>query len=180
MGNLLVFWDIPIGGVLVQILESQLTLHGPSLVPRPSPFFVLRFSFSIIHRSGRVRKTGKAWKHLSREWHLVDARWSYGGRGPRSNNVLDFIIDHSNDSQDSWGLQDQQYLTSLVRNSLYRLLHTSWLMGNAPHTSTSLPPDVIHMIGVPRPSPFFVLFRFRVWYWMKTEEQKMGEVWEQG
>ena len=28
-------------------------------------------------------------------------------------------------------------------------------MGNAPHTSTSRPPDVIHVIGVPRPSPFF-------------------------
>lgn len=26
---LLVFWDIAIGGVLVQILEDQLTLHGP-------------------------------------------------------------------------------------------------------------------------------------------------------
>jgi len=28
-------------------------------------------------------------------------------------------------------------------------------MGNTPHTSTSRPPDVIHVIGVPRPSPFF-------------------------
>ena len=28
------------------------------LVPRPPPFFVLRFAFSIIHESGRVRKTG--------------------------------------------------------------------------------------------------------------------------
>ena len=55
-----------------------------------------------------------------------------GGRGPRSNNVLDFIIECSNDSQDSWGSQDRQYSTSLVRNSLYCLLHTSWLMGNAP------------------------------------------------
>jgi len=38
----------------------------PSLVPRPPPFFVLRFAFSIIHGSGRARKTGKAWFHLSR------------------------------------------------------------------------------------------------------------------
>ena len=52
--------------------------------------------------------------------------------GPRSNNVLDSIIERSNDSQDSWGSQDRQYSTSLVRNSLYHLLHTSWLMGNAP------------------------------------------------
>ena len=38
-----------------------------SLVPRPTPFFVLRFAFSIIHGGGRARKTGKAWEHLSRE-----------------------------------------------------------------------------------------------------------------
>ena len=31
-------------------------------------------------------------------------------------------------------------------------------------TSTSRPPDVIHVIGVPRPSPFFVLFHFHVLY----------------
>ena len=30
-------------------------------------FFVLRFAFSIVHGNGRVRKTGKAWEHLSRE-----------------------------------------------------------------------------------------------------------------
>ena len=119
--------------------------------------------------SGRVRKTGKAWEHLSREWRLVDARWTYEGRGPRSNNVLDFIIERSNDSQDSWGSQDRQYSTSLVRNSLYHLLHTSWLMGNAPHTSTLRPPDVIHVIGVPRSSPFFALFHFHV-----NKEQKNG------
>jgi len=77
------------------------SLFLTSLVPRPSPFFVLRFSFSIIHGSERARKTGKAWEHLSCEWRLVDARLTYWGRGPRSNNVLDFIIEHSNDSQDS-------------------------------------------------------------------------------
>ena len=52
-----------------------------SLVPRPPPFFVLRFAFSIIHGSGRARKTGKAWSHLSRAWRQVDARWTYGGEG---------------------------------------------------------------------------------------------------
>jgi len=44
-------------------------------VPRPPRFFVLRFAFSIIHGSGRARKTGKAWEHLSCERRLVDARW---------------------------------------------------------------------------------------------------------
>ena len=60
---------------------------------------------------------------------------------------------------------------SLVRNSLYHLLHTSWLMGNAPHTSTSRPPDVIHVMGVPRPSLFFA---------PKPKNKKTGEAWERG
>ena len=59
-----------------------------------------------------------------------------GGRGPRSNNVLDFIE------------RSPIAKTPEVRN--------------ASSTSTSHPPDVIHVIGVPRPSPLFVLFRFRV------------------
>jgi len=32
--------------------------------------------FSIIHGSGKARKTGKAWSHLSRAWRQVDARWT--------------------------------------------------------------------------------------------------------
>ena len=51
-------------------------LQNTSLIPRPPPFFVLRFAFSIIHGSGRARKTGKAWEHLSRD----DVWWTRGGR----------------------------------------------------------------------------------------------------
>ena len=46
--------------------------------------------------------------------------------------------------------------------------------GPFPPTSTSRPPDVIYMIGVPRPSPFFALSHFRVLYWVQTKEQKWG------
>ena len=43
-----------------------------SLVPRPTRFFfVVWFAFSIIHGSGKARKTGKAWEHLS-GGHEVD------------------------------------------------------------------------------------------------------------
>ena len=66
-----------------------------------------------------------------------------GGRGPRSNNILDFIIERSNDSQDSWGSQDWQYSTSPVRILLYRLLH-ELADGQRPPTSTSHSPNVIH------------------------------------
>jgi len=34
-------------------------------------------------------------------YHMNDVWWTYGGRGPHSNNTLDFIIERSNDSQDS-------------------------------------------------------------------------------
>ena len=65
--------------------EARIYPHTPgySLVPRPPPFFVLRFAFSIIHRSGRVRKTGKAWEHLSCEWRQVD-RGGRRGEGVRT------------------------------------------------------------------------------------------------
>ena len=46
------------------------------------------------------------------------------------------------------------------------------MMGYTPPTSTSRPPDVIHVIGVPRPSPFFALFCFRVLW--KPKNKKRG------
>ena len=57
--------------------------------------------------------------------------------------------------------------------------------------STSHPPDVIHVIGVPKPYPVFVLFRFHVLYWTQTEARgglkrvclqyvhKPGKEWEE-
>ena len=45
---------------------EELEVAHCSLVPRPPLFFVLQFAFSIIHGSGKARKTGKAWSHLSR------------------------------------------------------------------------------------------------------------------
>ena len=53
--------------VTVRLLLNASTRVIISLVPRPPPFFVLRFAFIIIHGSGRARKMGKAWAHSSRE-----------------------------------------------------------------------------------------------------------------
>ena len=39
-----------------------------SLVPRPSPFFVLRFAFSIIHGSGRAQRKPKNRKKMWEAW----------------------------------------------------------------------------------------------------------------
>ena len=41
----------------------------------------------------------------------------------------------------------------------------------SPPTSTLRPSDVIHMTGVPRPSPFFIALPLP---WMQTKEQKWG------
>ena len=46
----------------------------------------------------------------------------------------------------------------------------------SPPTSTSCPPDIIHMVSVPRFPPFFTTPCFRVLYWMHTNEQKQGRL----
>ena len=53
-------------------------------------------------------------------------------------------------------------------------------MGNAPPTSTSRPPDIIQVIGVPRPSLFFALFRSVYYTKRKPKNKKTGEAWERG
>ena len=45
-----------------------------------------------------------------------------GGGSPHSNNVLDFIIEHSVARQDPRHSQDREYSTWPVRNSLSGLL----------------------------------------------------------
>ena len=91
-----------------------------------SPFFVLRFAFSIIHGSGRVWKTGEG---HGNSYHVNDVRWTRdghrGGRGRtriHENNVLDFIIEHSTARQDPRCSQDHKYSAWPVRNSLSGLL----------------------------------------------------------
>ena len=98
-----------------------------SLVPRPPLFFVLWFAFSIIHGSRRAaKKRGSP----GNTYHVNDVWWTRGGRrggrGTHSNNVLEFIIECSNDSQDPRRSRDCQYSTlPPVRNLLYGLLYTS-------------------------------------------------------
>ena len=120
--------------------RKRVTLwQNVSLVPRPPPFFFVRSWFCVqynTHKWKSDEKMGKAWEHLLREWCTVDV----GGAGPRSNNVLDLPLSNPMIARtpEPRGSQDQQHLTSPVRNSLYRVwfLHTSVQMGNAPPTST--------------------------------------------
>ena len=47
--------------------------------------------------------------------------------------------------------------------------------GPLPPMSTSRPPDVFHLISIPRPSPYFAALSL-----LCIIEQKMGEAWERG
>ena len=68
-------------------------------------------------------------------------------------------------------LHHHALVTNEARNRLHKQVHDNSCgeglgtrLSNAPPTSTSRPPNIIHVIGVPRPSPFFALFRFCVLY----------------
>ena len=55
-----------------------------SLVPRPPPFFCSSISFSIIHESGRVRKTGESWERgYTTHMHANRRTKNGGGLGTR-------------------------------------------------------------------------------------------------
>ena len=110
-------------------------------------FFGLRSLYTEAEECEKRARLGTSVTWMTSGGHKVDV--GEGGRGPCSNNVLDFIIEHSNNSQDHRRSWDRQY-----------------------STSTSCPPDVIHVIGVPRPFPFFALFPLRVLYWMQTRKAK--------
>ena len=49
-----------------------------------------------------------------------------------------------------------------------------------PPMSTSCPPDVIHMIGVPRPSLFFTALPLLCIILNANSRTKTGEAWERG
>ena len=70
-----------------------------SLVPRPSPFFVLRFAFSIIQKRATKKKRGRP----GLIHHVSDVRWMRGGRkydvmeegSNHKNNALDHTFERS-------------------------------------------------------------------------------------
>ena len=74
------------------------------------------------------RKMGKAWEHLSHEWRLVDVKRTQGGRGPHSNNILDFISERSNDSQDP---RHRHHLTLLLTLWFIFIAH-GFVVGHRP------------------------------------------------
>ena len=107
-------------------------------------------------------KMGKGWEHLhvSHEWCQVDAR----GGG------VEFLTgekEHSYECLRSFLVTDG----SMKCSTFYECGPLP-----SPPTSTSCPPDIIHMVSVPRFPPFFTTPCSRVLYWMYTKEQKQGRL----
>ena len=79
-----------LANALISFKHLFITRKGLEIfIPRPPPFCVLRFVFSIIHGSRRARKTGKAWSYSSREWRQVNSRWTRKWlKGEGTNSVV--------------------------------------------------------------------------------------------
>ena len=98
-----------------------------------------------------------------------------GRKGSHTNNILD--LSSSSSAPTIARTPDVNEIDSTrpspVRNSLYRILHTSLLMCMAP-------PYVIHVIGVPRPSPFFAALLLPCVILNANRRTNTGNAWERG
>ena len=131
-----------------------------SLVPRP-PLFVFFCSLVCVHYNTHKWKSGEKRGRPGISYRMHDVRWTRGGhRVPRSNNILDFIVQlsitrqgpiHSQIWQETWS---QVYCTSTC--------------SQAP---PPCPPNLMHIIhvSVPRPSPFFCLSSTSVYNAMRLD-----------
>ena len=83
------------------------------------------FLFFGLHSVEQCEK----WGRLGNTYHVNDVWWTYGGRGPHSNTILDLVIEHSINSQDPIRSQDWQYSTSWYepRSMVYYMWICSWV-----------------------------------------------------
>ena len=100
-----------------------------------------------------LKKTEKAWECL----YVNDVWWIHGGhrgRSPYSNScaINDTVKSNNVDLVNIWGPGYHSRKHSMMKSSSNE--------DPSPAAITSRPPDVIHMIGIPRPSLFSPLFRF--------------------
>ena len=88
--------------------------------------------------------------------HVDDVWWTRGGRRGSESEFLTGEVKYCR-SRERLG-SGLSLECSMMKSS------TLFECGPLPPTPTSRPPDVIHVTGVPRPSPFFALFRLHVLY----------------
>ena len=92
---------------------------------------------------------------------MNDVRWTLGGR--RGGAVPNYKY-RRNIPESEFLTVQAEYSQSCKRLGSCLEIESVIECGPLPPTSTSHPPDIIHVICVPRPSLFFVLFQ--------TEERK--------
>ena len=95
-----------------------------------------------------------------------------GGEDSTFKNVLEFIIECTNNSQDPRRSRDRQYSTSPVRNLLCGLLLASLQLGTISTTSTSRPPDIIHIDMCSQAFPVFRRSSASVYYTERKPKNK--------
>ena len=130
-------------------IKNALCTHVLVSLPGLLPFFC-----SSVCIQYNIRKWKSSEKELGNTYHVNDVWWTQGGHRERrvhiQINVLDFIIECSNDSQEPKHSRDRQYSTSRVRNSL----------------------DTFYCTQISRPSPFLAARTLRCI--MLNANQKWG------
>ena len=118
---------------------------------------------------------GKAWEHLS---HNVEPRWTYEGQFP-STNMCNKPESKFFTSQAEFSRWCKHLGFCLVTECLMK---SSMLFkhGPLPPKSNLHPPDIIHVISVPSPSPFFTVLPLPCIILNANQRTKVGEAWEWG
>ena len=130
-----------------------LMLTELSLVPRPPCFFS---SLVCVQYNTRKRKSAKNREGLGIPITWMTSGGRRGGEGPHSNTWTNyFIIERALYHQARPQTFTRSWVLRLTgKKHALRFIASILLIGHCPlppPTSTSRPPDVIHMIGVPRP-----------------------------
>ena len=124
-----------------------------------------RFHSSVcIQYNTQKRKSSEKRRMPGNTYHVNDIRWTQGGLTTKYGHnkpESEFLTGQAENSRSCECLRSCLTIEcSMMKSST--LFHVFECKPLPPPMMTSRPPDVIHMIAVPRPSPFFTLFHFHV------------------
>ena len=152
---------------------AHLKRKSSLVFPAPPIFYS---SVCIQHntwKSGKKKKAGKVWKHLS---HDMDVRWIYCRymcNKPKSKFLS---------GEEEYSRSCECIVSCLATER--SMMKSSTLFECEPlHPYTLLLPDIIHMISPPKPSPFlgvfFALFRLRTCTQLEKKTKKTWKAWNE-
>ena len=145
------------------ILYAEVGLACETSLVRRLPILTLHILCVGIHRSGRAVKFGKGWERLSR---VNDVKG--GCRGGQCQTISTCTI-NLRASFLSVKRQSCERLGSCLAIEHLKIKSSMLFHVFEYGPLPPRPPDIIHMINVPRPSLFLLLFCSRVLYWTQTE-----------